>query len=70
MGDETGVVNAFLAESPELIVGRTVALFNAEARVVKEHIEIQRARVEAARGQIDKVNEKFNLSEKSWVPVD
>lgn len=37
---------------------------------MKEHIEIQRARVEAGRGQIDKVNEKFNLSEKSWVPVD
>jgi len=29
LGDETGVVNAFLAESPELVVGRTVALFNA-----------------------------------------
>ncbi len=45
LGDETGVVNAFLPESEHLVVGKTVALFGAEAKVVKEHIEIQRARV-------------------------
>ena len=63
-------MNGFLQESEHLVVGKTVALFGAEARVVKEHIEIQRARVEIARNAIDKVNDKFNLSEKSWVPVD
>ena len=51
-------------------VGKTVALFGAEARVIKEHIEIQRAKVEAGRNPIDKVNDKYNVSEKSWVPVD
>jgi hypothetical protein len=45
LGDDTGVVNAFLPESEHIIVGKTVALFGAEAKVVKEHIEIQRARV-------------------------
>jgi hypothetical protein len=49
LGDETGVVNAFLAESEHLIVGKTVALFGADAKVVREHIEIQRARVEPGR---------------------
>lgn len=56
LGDETGVVNAFLQENDLLAVGKTVALFGAEARVVNEHIEIQRARVETARNPIDKVN--------------
>ena len=70
LGDETGVVNAFLAQSEHLVVGKTVALFGAEARVVREHIEIQRARVEAGRNPIEKVNEKHNISEKAWVPVD
>lgn len=70
LGDDTGTVNAFLQENELLAVGKTVALFGAEARVVNEHIEIQRARVETARNPIDKVNEKFNLSEKAWVPVD
>ena len=70
LGDETGVVNAFIPESEHLVVGKTAAFFGAEARVVKEHIEIQRARVEPARNPIDRVKESFNLSEKAWVPVD
>lgn len=70
LGDETGVVNAFLGENENLVVGKTVALFGAEAKVVREHIEIQRARVEPGRNPIDKVNDKFNISEKAWVPVD
>lgn len=35
LGDETGIVNAFLSENDNLVVGRTVAIFNAEAKVVK-----------------------------------
>lgn len=70
LGDETGIVNAFIPETEFIKVGNTIALFAAEARVVKEHIEIQRARSEAARSPINKVNESFNLSEKAWVPVD
>lgn len=35
IGDETGIVNAFLQESEHLKVGNTVALFNAESKVVK-----------------------------------
>ena len=70
IGDETGLVNAFIPESEHLTVGKTVALFNAEARVVKEHIEIQKARVEPARNEIKNVKENFNLSDKAWVPVD
>jgi len=70
LGDETGTVKAFLQQNDALAVGKTVILSGAESRVVNEHIEIQRARAAPARNAIDKVKESFNLSEKSWVPVD
>jgi hypothetical protein len=39
LGDETGIVKAFLyANSEGLVVDGTVVLFRAEASVVKEHI--------------------------------
>ena len=65
LGDETGVVNAFLHESDRLAVGKTVILERAEAKVTKEHIEIQLPKfgnLIEARNKMDKVNEKFNLS--------
>ena len=49
LGDETGIIRAFLWNNPALKVGNTVVLFKAQANVVKEHIEIQlmeRGRVE------------------------
>lgn len=71
LGDETGLVKAFLNDSPALRVGKSVALFDCEARVVKEHIEVQcRGRIDAARREVEKVNDKWNLSDKSWVPVN
>lgn len=71
LGDETGLIKAFLQDSPALRVGKSVVLFDCEARVVKEHIELQsRGRIDAARREVDRVNEKFNLSDKSWVPVN
>jgi hypothetical protein len=71
LGDDTGLVRAFMQDTPALRVGKSVALFDCEARVVKEHIEIQcRGRVEAARKEVERVNEKFNLSDKQWVPVN
>lgn len=66
-------MNAFLPELAVIGVGKTLVVSRAEARVVKEHIEIQLPRfgtVEEARNKLEKVNEKFNLSEKSWVPAD
>lgn len=73
LGDETGIVNAFLPETNAISVGKTIVISRAESKVVKEHIEIQLPRfgnIEEARGKIEKINEKFNLSEKSWVPAD
>ena len=70
LGDETGTIKAFIAEASCIEVGKTVALFGADAKVVKEHIEIQRARAEPARVPIKDVNESFSVSEKAWVPVD
>jgi len=71
LGDETGLIRAFLQDTPALRVGKSVVLFDCEARVVKEHIELScRGRVEAARKEVEKVNEKLNLSDKSWVPVN
>ena len=49
LGDETGVVKGFFYNSEDLSVGNTVALFNVEALVVKEHIEMQLMK----RGRID-----------------
>jgi hypothetical protein len=69
LGDETGIVKAVLFPNANLICGRTVAIFGAEAKVVAEHIEIQQGRVTGSRNWIDKVNEEWNLSEKSWVPA-
>jgi ssDNA-binding replication factor A large subunit len=72
LGDDTGLVRAFLPDEPALRVGKSVVLFDCEARVVKEHIEVQlgrNGRIDVARKEVDRVNEKFNLSDKSWVPV-
>lgn len=72
LGDDTGLVRAFLPDEAALRVGKSVVLFDCEARVVKEHIEVQlsrNGRIDAARREVERVNEKFNLSDKSWVPV-
>jgi hypothetical protein len=53
-----------------LAEGDSIVLFNAEASVVDEHIEIQNGRVEKARNPIQSVNNKFNVSERSWVLND
>jgi hypothetical protein len=41
IGDSTGISNAFLYDSEDLVAGESIVLFNAKAEVVKEHIEIQ-----------------------------
>jgi hypothetical protein len=41
IGDNTGISNAFLYDSEDLVSGESIVLFNAKAEVVKEHIEIQ-----------------------------
>ena len=73
LGDSTGIVNAFFPESEHLSTGNSVAIFGAEARVVREHIEVQigpDGRINRARKEVSDVNESFNASSKSWVPVD
>ncbi len=35
LGDETGTVRAFLQDAPALRVGKSVVLFDCEARVIK-----------------------------------
>jgi hypothetical protein len=41
LGDSTGLVNAFLPDSPHLNKGNSVCIFDVQARVNKEHIELQ-----------------------------
>lgn len=70
LGDETGVVKGFIYDSEELKAGNTVALFNLEAAVIKEHIELQlmrRGRVDAARREIKDVNDTNDISAKEWI---
>jgi len=54
--------------------GDSIVLFNANAEVVSEHIEIQlnyrEGRIEQSRRPIDKINEEFDLSAKAWVPIE
>ena len=70
LGDETAIVRAFLFENEHIKVGETVVLFSAEARVVKEHIEIQvpkEGKVDRARRAVEDVNESVDISAKEWV---
>lgn len=71
LGDETGVVKAFLwANNEALQVNSTVVLFRAEAAVVKEHIEVQlmeRGKVDTARREVRDVNKNHDISAKEWV---
>lgn len=59
MGDETAIVRAFLFADEQVKVGESIVLFGAEARVVKEHIEIQvprEGKVDKARRKVEDVN--------------
>ena len=70
LGDETGIVKAFLWNNPALEEGKTVVLFKAESAVVKEHIEIQlmeRGKVDEARREVRDVNKTNDISAKEWV---
>lgn len=72
IGDSTGVSNAFLPAKIEIKEGDSIVLFNASAKVVKEHIEIQLSRaggLERSKDAVNTVSEEYNLSHKAWVPV-
>lgn len=74
IADGSASSSAFFPAKIDLQEGDTLVLFNAKAEVVNEHIEIQLdyngGRMEQSRKQVDRVNEDFNLSTKSWVPVE
>lgn len=70
LGDETGIVKAFLWQNAALEEGRTVVLFKAESIVNKEHIEVQlmeRGKVDEARREVRDVNKAVDVSAKEWV---
>ena len=71
LGDETGIVKAFLFNEESIKEGATVVVFKAEADVVKEHIEIKLmkgGRVEESRSRkITDVDESNDISKKAWV---
>ena len=70
LGDETGIVKAFMYQSEDLVEDNTVVVFKAMAEVVHEHIELQlmkRGRVEKARREIRDVNKKVDVSAKEWM---
>lgn len=73
IGDSSGISNAFLPNRLDLQEGDSIVLFNAKSEVVKEHIEIQlgeRGKIDISRKAVDKVSEEYNLSSKSWVPIE
>ena len=70
LGDETGIVRAFLWNNDALEEGKTVVLFSAESAVVKEHIEAQlmeRGKVDVARREVRDVDKTNDVSAKEWV---
>jgi hypothetical protein len=70
LGDETGIVKAFLWNHEALEEGKTVVLFRAESNVVKEHIEVQlmeRGKVDEARREVRDVNKSNDVSAKEWI---
>jgi len=70
LGDETGIVKAFMYLNDALKEGTTVVIFKAEANVVKEHIEVQlmeRGKVDVARREIRDVNKNHDVSAREWV---
>ena len=74
IADNSGTAKAFLPGKIEVREGDSLALFNAKAEVVSEHIEIQLdfngGRMELARREVEKISEDFNLSAKAWVPIE
>ena len=74
MADASGKVNAFLPAKIDVREGDSLVLFEVRAEVVKEHIELQldyqRGRMDLSRRTVDKVDERFDLSKKSWVPME
>ena len=73
LGDETAIIRAFLFADGRIQVGESVALIGAEARVVKEHIEIQvprEGKVCNARRKVEEVNETIDISAKEWVEAN
>ena len=70
IGDETGIVKAFMYQADDVEEGNTVVIFKAFAEVVHEHIELQlmkRGRAEKARREIRDVNKEVDVSAKEWM---
>jgi hypothetical protein len=73
LGDETAIIGAFLSADELIQVGESVGFFGAEARVVKEHIQIQvprEGKIDKARRKVEEVNETFDISAKEWVEAN
>jgi len=64
LGDETGIVKAFMYYNDALKEGNTIVIFKGEASVVKEHIELQlmdRGKVDTARREVNDVNRNHDV---------
>lgn len=73
MGDETAIIKAFVFVDEHVKVGESVVLFGAEAKVIKEHIEIQvprEGKIDRARRQVEKTNEEVDISAKEWIEAN
>lgn len=67
IGDETGIVKAFLWGNEAFKVGNSIVLFKVEAPVIREHIEIQGGKADVARREVREVNKANDISAKEWV---
>lgn len=71
LGDETGIIKAFIYDDDCLVEGNTIVLFKGEANVNREHIELvlmKGGRVEESRNRkINEVDSTVDISAKAWV---
>jgi len=71
LGDQTAVVDGSFFSNVPINKGQVYAFKNMTAKVVREHIQIQKGRfgrVEQVDSEVREVNTKINISAKSYVP--
>jgi hypothetical protein len=70
LGDESGIVDAFVKNHPHIRVGNTINLKHCEVIIHNEHIQVQlmdNGKVELSNYALQQLNLKNNISKKSWM---
>lgn len=69
LGDSTGIVNGSFFANTRVKEGNVYSFKRVNAKVIKEHIQIQKGRtgfIDDNESTIKEINEKNNISDKSY----